>query len=93
METSLFVRIESEERSFSKAIKTKGNATRVIGKNLSNKAFAPFLTHITSYSHYSCRTWKLLSFAITLTIVGLHTSKNMLNLLNNSFMILKLHNK
>ena len=49
IETSLFVRSESEEWSFSKAIKAKGNATRVIGKNFSNKAFTPFLNHLILY--------------------------------------------
>lgn len=49
MEASLFVRIESEEWSFSKTIKASGNATRVIGSNLSNKAFTPLLNHLTLY--------------------------------------------
>jgi hypothetical protein len=49
MEASLFVRSESEEWSFSKTIKARGNPTRVIGSNLSNKVLTPFLNHLTLY--------------------------------------------
>jgi hypothetical protein len=47
MEISLFLRSESEDFTFSKTIKARGSATRVIGSALSNNVFAPFLNHLT----------------------------------------------
>jgi hypothetical protein len=52
IETSLFFINESEESSFSKRIKVRGNAIRAIGKNLSNKVVTPFLKSFSFVDNY-----------------------------------------